>query len=191
MSEIKIVEYQPEWVNQFADLASQIRSTIGSEAIRVDHIGSTSVPKLAAKDILDIQITVSDLNQISYLAKLQDVGFRLREHIDHDLLTGLEEGSIELEKRFFREPYGQRRAHIHVREQGRLNQVYPLLFRDYLKADAVVCAAYETVKKELAGHFPTDADAYYRIKDPYMDTIYQAAKLWADQCDWKPDDNFQ
>ena len=191
MSEIKIVEYKPEWVNQFAVLASQIRSAIGSEATRVDHIGSTSVPKLAAKDILDIQITVSDLNQINYLEKLQDAGFRLREHIKYDLLTGLEEGSFELEKRFFREPHGQRQAHIHVREQGRLNQVYPLLFRDYLKADAVVCAAYETVKKELAGHFLADADAYYRIKDPYMDTIYQGAKLWAEQCDWKPDDNFQ
>jgi GrpB-like predicted nucleotidyltransferase (UPF0157 family) len=191
MNEIEIVEYQPEWVNQFADLARQVRSAIGAEATRVDHIGSTSVPNLAAKDIIDIQITVSDLSEISYLAKLQDAGFRLKEHIKNDLLTGLEDGSIELAKRFFREPDGQRQAHIHVREQGRLNQVYPLLFRDYLKADAVVCTAYETVKKELAGQFPADADAYYRIKDPYMDTIYQGAKLWAELCDWKPDDNFQ
>ncbi|MCH7742488.1 MAG: GrpB family protein [Proteobacteria bacterium] len=191
MNGIKITEYQSDWSDQFANLASVIRSAIGTEAVRIDHIGSTSVPDLAAKDILDVQITVSDLNQKSYLTKLQDAGFRLREHIVYDLLTGLKEGSIELRKRFLREIPGQRQAHIHVREQGRLNQIYPLLFRDYLKADAVVRAAYEVIKKELAEHFPDDADAYYRIKDPCMDTIYQGAKLWAEQCDWEPDDNFQ
>lgn len=56
----------------------------------------------------------------------------------------VDEGVFELE--FFREPEGQRRAHIHVREMGRLNQRYPLLFRDYLRADTMVRTAYESVK---------------------------------------------
>lgn len=185
MSDIRIVEYDAGWIDQFADLAAQIHAAVGPDILRIDHIGSTSVPGLAAKDILDVQITVADLEQTEYLSKLEAAGFRLRHQITHDLLVGLEDSSIELRKRFLREPEGQRPTHIHVREAGRLNQLYPLVFRDYLRADQVVRTAYETVKKELAIHFSNDADAYYRIKDPYMDTIYQGAKLWAAQSNWQ------
>jgi len=186
VSEIRIIEYDPTWPDQFAYLASHISNAIGEDALRIDHIGSTSIPGLAAKDILDVQITVADLEAPGYLQKLEAAGFRLRGQLAHDLLVGLDEESPDLKKRFLREPEGQRRAHVHVREQGRLNQLYPLLFRDYLVANAVVREAYETVKKELAQHFPKDADAYYRIKDPYMDTIYEGAKLWAAQTEWHP-----
>jgi len=185
MSEIRIVEYDPAWPDQFSDLAAQISAAMGADALRIDHIGSTSVPGLAAKDILDVQITVADLEEPSYIQRLEAAGFRLRDHVAHDLLVGLDENDFELKKKLLREPEGQRRANVHVREMGRLNQLYPLLFRDYLRADAVVRAAYETVKRELASHFPNDADAYYRIKDPYMDTIYQGAKLWAAQSGWR------
>jgi GrpB-like predicted nucleotidyltransferase (UPF0157 family) len=184
MSEIRIVEYDPTWPDQFSSVARQIAGAIGSDALRIDHIGSTSVPGLAAKDIVDVQITVADLEEPGYSQGLEAAGFRLRDRLSYDLLVGLSENDFELEKRFFREPEGQRRAHIHVREKGRLNQLYPLLFRDYLRSDAVVRSAYETVKRELASHFQNDADAYYRIKDPYMDTIYQGARLWAAQTGW-------
>lgn len=187
MSQIQILEYNPDWPNQFAALAHQIRSAAGSDILRVDHIGSTSVPGLAAKDILDVQITVADLQEPGYLSKLEAAGFQLRDDVTHDLLVGLDDQDIELKKKYLSEPTGQRRAHIHVREQGRLNQLYPLLFRDYLRSDSVVRTAYETVKRELAAHFPHDAEAYYRIKDPYMDTIYQGAKLWAELSGWHPD----
>ncbi len=185
MRKISIVEYDPAWPEQFTALARQISAVMGSDARRIDHIGSTSVPGLAAKDILDVQITVADLEATGNLQKLTAAGFRLRSTLTHDLFTGLDENDAQLKKKFLREPEGQRQAHVHVREAGRLNQLYPLLFRDYLRADAVVCAAYETVKRELASHFPNDADAYYRIKDPYMDTIYQGAKLWAVQSGWE------
>jgi len=65
-----------------------------------------------------------------------------------------------------------------VRKLGRLNQQYPLLFRDYLIADANVRQAYEQVKRELATRFAHDSQAYYAIKEPYMDTLYRAALLW-------------
>jgi len=80
---------------------------------------------------------------------------------------------------------------IHIREQGRINQRYALLFRDFLRYDSVVRDAYAAVKKELAKRFSSDRDAYYAIKDPYMDTIYQAAKLWAKLSDWKQDDGYE
>ncbi len=190
MSEIVIVAYRADWEQQFAEVAREIRKTVADEIVRIDHIGSTAVPNLAAKDILDIQLTVRDLSQTDYLTKLQAAGFRLRESVNNDLLTGVSENSMELQKRFLREAPGRRRTHIHVREQGRLNQEYALLFRDYLRSDELVRNAYEQVKKELASHFQNDADAYYRVKDPYMDTIYRGAKLWAQLNDWHPDNNF-
>ena len=157
---------------------------------RIDHIGSTAVPGLAAKDIIDIQLTVVDLGDKHDVSALQSEGYVFRPKVTNDLLTGLESDSIELKKRFFRERSGQRRANIHIREQNRLNQNYSLLFRDYLRSDSIVRDAYASIKKELSNHFGSDADAYYDIKDPYMDTVYQAAKLWAQLNNWHPDDKF-
>ena len=105
--------------------------------------------------------------------------------------VGLTDGnSVELEKKYFREAEGDRRRHLHVRQAGRFNQRYPLLFRDYLRANPVVRDAYEIVKRRLTGIFPDNIDGYLSIKDPYMDTIYAGAEHWAQTIDWKPDDRF-
>jgi len=91
-----------------------------------------------------------------------------------DSLVGTADNSHDLEKRYFSKP----RVHVHVRELGRVNQEYALLFRDYLRANPIVKEAYQSIKIELANRFPNDKTAYYAIKDPYMDTVYQAALLW-------------
>ena len=72
-----------------------------------------------------------------------------------------------------------------------MNQEYALLFRDYLRAETSVRDAYGAIKKELADRFGDDVDAYYAIKDPHMDTVYHAAKLWAKLEHWKQDDDFR
>ena len=187
---ISIVAYQLDWNDQYEKIAVNIRNTVGNGVTRIDHIGSTAVPGLAAKDIIDIQLTLTDLKDERDVSALQSAGYILRPKVTNDLLTGLDSDSIELKKRFFRESAGQRRANIHIREQGRLNQNYPLLFRDYLRSDCIVRDAYDSIKKELAIRFGSDMDAYYIIKDPYMDAVYQAAKLWAQLNDWQPDDKF-
>ena len=188
MSYVSILDYDPSWQGEFGGLANQIRATVGNSVLRIDHIGSTSIPGLAAKNIIDVQITVSDIEATEYATMLVNAGFRLNEEIGSDLLVGLPEGSPDLRKRFMREPKGQRRAHVHIREQGRINQRYPILFRDYLRANAVVCEAYSTVKRALASHFPDDVESYYSIKDVYMDTIYYAAEQWAELTDWNAGD---
>ena len=77
-----------------------------------------------------------------------------------------------------------------MREEGRLNQLYPLLFRDFLRADEPTRLAYEDIKRELARRFADDVEAYYAIKDPYMDTVYRAALMWKEATAWTPDDAF-
>lgn len=186
---IVVVPYDPGWAQEYAVLASRLRADVGGAALRIDHIGSTAVPALAAKNVIDIQITVTDLSDPRTKDALGSIGYRYVPGA-RDSLVGVPAGSSDLDKQFFRQPEGHRRTHIHVRELGRVNQRYPLVFRDYLRSDVSMRQAYENVKTELARHFEKDSAAYYAIKDPYMDTVYQAALLWARQTDWQPDSEF-
>lgn len=83
--------------------------------------------------------------------------------------------------------WSQRQAvHVHVREAGRANQRYALLFRDYLRADARAADAYAAVKRALATAAPDDFDTYYAVKDPACDLIIAGAEQWAERTDWTP-----
>lgn len=191
MKPIMIVEPNPEWPNEFDAVAERIRAFVGADVQRIDHIGSTSIAGLAAKDIIDIQITVKNIDCGACIAGLKRAGFIHRQNVTCDSLVGTDADSKELGKHYFREPMGERPVHIHIREQGRLNQEYALVFRDYLRADAVTREAYAVVKKALANRFSYDTEAYYQIKDPFMDSIYQAAKMWAQLNSWRPDEHYK
>ena len=186
MGSIEIVEHNPKWRRQYLKIAANLRSANSKNVIRIDHIGSTSVSGLASKDIIDIQVTVKNLDNGEHVRLFRDIGFKHRAGVISDILTGVAEDSIELRKQIFREPDGERRAHIHVREAGRLNQRYALLFRDYLRAELCVQQSYEIIKRQLAGIYPDDIDGYLSIKDPVMDIIYRSAEQWADGENWQP-----
>ena len=89
-------------------------------------------------------------------------------------------------KFFFCEPKGHRRTNIHVRISGKPNQRYPLLFRDYLRTHPNSTRTIELIKRELAKRHGHDVDAYYAIKDPVYDLIWDAAQAWARQIGWTP-----
>ena len=110
------------------------------------------------------------------LACLEILDLKIKAGVISDILTGVAEDSIELRKQIFREPDGERRAHIHVREAGRLNQRYALLFRAYLRAEPCVQRSYEIIKRQLAGIHPDDIDGYLSVKDSVMDIIYRSAE---------------
>lgn len=187
-STITIVPYNPRWPEDFAALARQLETAIGDRAARIDHIGSTSVPGLAAKDIIDIQITVSRLDDPVIGDRLATLGFREHPTIAADHvppgLSPREADPARWRKRYFRPPEGMRRMHLHVRAAGTPNQRYPLLFRDYLRATPTAAAAYRQVKEALARLHPDDADAYYDVKDPVCDLIMEAAERWAAGTGW-------
>lgn len=187
---VVIEDYRPQWAAEFTSLASRIRGLVGPAAIRIDHIGSTAVPGLAAKDVIDLQVTIGDLDRVESVAgPLRAAGFRQDEEICYDTFNGREATDRELRKVFLREPEGERRAHIHVREIGRFNQRYALLFRDYLRAADDARAAYEQLKREAARLFPDSIDGYLRLKDPVLHILYAAASLWADKVGWRPRDD--
>ncbi len=188
--QVVIVPHQSAWVAQYSAVARTLSDALGTLALRIDHIGSTAVPGLNAKDIIDVQISVARLDE-SVDAALRSAGFRRIEAVQRDHRPpGVAGSDAEWEKWFYREPPDVRRTHIHVRVMGRSNQRYPLLFRDYLIAHPDTTAAYGILKHRLAASL-ANADDYPDVKDPAVDLIYLAAQEWANSCGWQGADNPQ
>jgi GrpB-like predicted nucleotidyltransferase (UPF0157 family) len=181
---VEIVAYQPAWPLEFRAIAARLRHGLGSLARRVDHIGSTSVPGLAAKDVIDIQVTVAALDE-RLRSAMHSIGYIQHEaRVDHRP-PGSTGSERDWTKWFFHPPADERRAHVHVRLQGSRNQRYALLFRDYLRAHPATAEAYADLKRRLAQSL-SDPRTYPDVKDPAVDLIYLAAEAWASDTDWRP-----
>jgi len=186
-----ITAYQPRWAEDFRQIATRIRSLVGHTEVRIYPIGSTAVPRLAAKDVIDVQISIPDLDDaIRVTNPLRDAGFRQGGEFQYDVFHAKPERDPELRKLFMREPEGERRAHIHIRELDRFNQRFALLFRDYLRSSENIRGEYELLKRRAAQLCPESIDDYLSLKDPVEHIIYEAAALWAEKVHWKPDNDY-
>ena len=181
---IQIEPYKPIWREEFFALGRAIRQALGDLALRIDHIGSTAVPDLAAKDIIDIQVTAASLDPAIEQA-LNHVAYKRIEGITQDHVPP--EAAMyadEWRKWLFKPTADQRPVNVHIRVSGRANQRYALLFRDYLRAHSATAQAYAQVKVALAKYHPDDTDAYYDVKDPVCDIIIGGAEEWAAAVQW-------
>jgi GrpB-like predicted nucleotidyltransferase (UPF0157 family) len=185
---IEIIDYQERWKEEFANIAQQLREALGGLALRIDHIGSTSVPNLAAKDIIDVQVTVARLEP-SLIPLITNLGFEhppylgnYQYHDDHQP-PGYPTAEDEWLKYFFRKSQ-PRRVNLHVRVAGKANGRYALLFRDYLRSSPASAKAYAELKRGLAANL-TDLATYSDVKDPACDLIAIAAEAWALQTNWQ------
>lgn len=169
-------------MDDFVRLGKRIRSALGERALRIDHIGSTAVPGLAAKDVVDIQITVARLEDAHPLLK---AGFREEIGFGDHRPPGSEGSEKSWAKRFFIQPDEERRANVHVRVAGRPNQRYALLFRDYLRSHPLAADAYAELKRRLTAEI-RDRGRYADVKDPACDLIAVAAEEWAAATGWQP-----
>lgn len=182
---VTIVDYDERWPQEFARLATELRNALGDLAPRIDHIGSTSVPGLAAKDLIDIQVTVAQLDGAVTNA-LAAIGYTEHTGITADHRPPRATGpDSDWEKRLFAPPAGQRPTNLHVRIAGRANQRYALLFRDYLRDHPAAADAYAELKRRLARWMP-DTGTYADVKDPACDLIMCAAEAWAVLIGWAP-----
>ena len=182
---VTIVEYRTAWSVEFDVVARELRETLGVAALQVDHIGSTAVPALAAKDIIDVQVTVRSLD-VGIAEELLAAGFSTHTQVarqDH-LPPGCAAHEQDWSKFFFMQKPGARRVNIHVRQVGKPNQRYPLLVRDFLRAEPHIAEAYGELKKRLASAL-ADPDTYPDVKDPVSDIIYLAAERWAAATNWQ------
>jgi GrpB-like predicted nucleotidyltransferase (UPF0157 family) len=170
-----MVAYDPTWPRLFAELGRELRDALGAVALRIDHIGSTSVPGLAAKPVIDIQVSVAAFDPLqAFKQPLERLGYVYRAD------------NPERTKRYFREPPSRRRTHLHVARAGSFSEQWALLFRDYLRAHRDVAAEYEAVKRRLAARFQQDRAAYPDAKGPFVWKVIRQADQWAQARGWLP-----
>ncbi len=178
---IEIVPPRQSWADDFAALKPAVMRAAPAGAY-IHHIGSTAVSGLVAKDVIDVQVTVDDLDQVDDAAFEREGFDCVRGLITDHCPLGLDLPDCELKKRFYQRR--DRAANVHVRERGRFNQRFALIWRDFLRVHAVATSAYALIKQRLATRFPTDEDAYYEIKDPVCDIIVEGAYAWARAIGW-------
>ncbi len=189
--EIRLVPADPDWPAQAQRLIARLWVACGTAASRIDHVGSTSVPGLPAKDVIDLQITVADLAAADGLRDaLGAAGFPVRPEVtqDNPKPTPQDPAGIDTAlwvKRFHQNADPGRLANVHVRVEGSPGQQYALLLRDWLRADAGARAEYLAVKREgeakAAGLTGAEAtSAYLDVKEPWFDAAYPRALAWRD-----------
>jgi GrpB-like predicted nucleotidyltransferase (UPF0157 family) len=133
---IEIVDYDPSWPEAFALEAERLRAALGTMALAVDHVGSTSVPGLAAKPVIDIQVSVDRLEPVDgYRARLAGIGYAYE--------------TVPLVY-FHRPEQWPHTHHVHVRQHGGADERRTLVFRDWLRAHPEDRDAYEALKRSLA-----------------------------------------
>jgi GrpB-like predicted nucleotidyltransferase (UPF0157 family) len=172
---IEVVDWSPDWPMKFRASARRIRDAMGPQALRVDHIGSTSVTGLAAKPVIDIQISVANLEPVEDLAApMARNGWVLVPENPH------------LTKLYFREPPGEERTHVHMRVYGSWHEQQALLFRDFLRAHVEEQVPYVVLKRSLATRFRENRAAYTEGKDEHIWDLLRLADYWALATGWKP-----
>jgi GrpB-like predicted nucleotidyltransferase (UPF0157 family) len=166
---IEIVAYDPAWPAAYEAERTRLADALGALALRIDHVGSTSVPGLAAKPVIDIQIAVERLEPLDrFTVPLADLGYRHRVHPDDAFSVFLH--------RPHRWPHTH---HVHVVHAGGAEEQRTLAFRDHLRRHPQSARSYEALKRELAARHPADRfetrQAYADAKTPFIRAILAEA----------------
>lgn len=158
-----IADHDPAWPARFVQLAGRVRSALGDVALALEHIGSTSVPGLAAKPIVDVLLVVADVDdEPAYVSAMEDAGFVLRVR--------------EAGHRMFRTP--ERDVHIHVYPAGDQAIADYLDLRDWLRVDESDRVLYAGVKRDLAAQTWSDMNHYAEAKTDVIQQILGRARSW-------------
>ena len=165
----RVVEHDPAWtVRAQAELA-RIGAALGSVAVRLEHVGSTAVPGLAAKPIIDLQLSVEAIGQ--------DAPFRgCLERLGYLFVADPDSPAY----RFFAKPAQRPRSfHLHVCEAGSTHEIRHPALRDYLSSHREEAESYAAVKRELVGRTGCDRLAYIDGKARYVDALELRALAWS------------
>jgi dephospho-CoA kinase len=174
---VALVDADPDWARQGRRLVDRVRLIAGARAVRVEHVGSTAVPGLAAKDVIDLQLEVPTREDAEALAEpLAEGGFPRRDDIDGDpVRPELDPDPEQYWKRLHRNADPGRAVNLHVRVAGSTAARAMVALRDLLLADAGARARYEAEKRRLTALHPDDVDAYAEGKTAMiMDLVLRA-----------------
>jgi dephospho-CoA kinase len=196
---VRLVPADPAWPDQAARIVARLKTACGANALRVDHIGSTAVPGLDAKDVIDIQVTVESLAAADELAdQLLPAGYPRIDHITADIVKPNARSTVAHYDRNDDPALWYKRIHgsadpgrptiVHLRVDGWPDQQFALLFVDWLKANPDVRDEYLSVKREAERAASPDGDIerYLVVKEPWFLQAYGRAWAWADRSSWRP-----
>jgi GrpB-like predicted nucleotidyltransferase (UPF0157 family) len=163
---IAVVDYDPDWPAQFEAEKERLLTEIGEWVLAVEHIGSTAVPGLAAKPIIDIMPGVRSLDDADRCVE----GMR---RLGYEYVPEFEDALSD--RRYFRKGHPQQRWHAHIVETGGEFWRRHLFFRDYLRSHPDAVAQYAALKRRLAAQFPRDSLAYTDAKSEFILAIEEKA----------------
>jgi GrpB-like predicted nucleotidyltransferase (UPF0157 family) len=166
---VRIVQHDPAWAARAQDELRRIGQAVGPVAVRLEHVGSTAVPGLAAKPILDLQLSVPAIEPIdAYAAPLASLGYLFvpdPEFPDYPF--------------FGKPPERPRTHHVHVCRAGGGHERRHLAVRDFLRTHPAEAADYAALKRRVAERHPRDRLAYIAGKDAYVRALEARALRWA------------
>jgi GrpB-like predicted nucleotidyltransferase (UPF0157 family) len=165
---IFVLPYDPLWVESFNVEAKNLRSLFGAEIVEIHHIGSTSIPGMAAKPIVDVLPVVRDIHVIDRFNPVM--------HESGYLPSG--EYGMPGRRYFVKGCINQRSHHIHIYQSGHGDIERHLAFRDYLRTHPNKAKEYEVLKINLVKKYSEDREAYINGKDGFIKELERLALLW-------------
>jgi dephospho-CoA kinase len=179
-----VVPHDPSWPAQYARLAARLARAAGPAALRLDHVGSTAVPGLPARDVIDIQLTVASLTDADAIGDaLGAAGFPRVPGERSD--RAKPDGTTDVwRKRVHGNADPGRRASVNVRVAGSPGWRYALLMRDYLRAVPAVREEYAALKAKLAAKSGMTRAAYLDAKEPWFTALWPRMEAWAKETGW-------
>lgn len=163
---VRLTDYQPDWEKAFSEEQVRLRETLGDAPLDIQHIGSTAVPGLCAKPILNIGVAVRDFDEaFATIRPLECLGYIFRG-----------EKGILLRHYFVKGPPERRTHHLHMLEESSLEWRNHLRFRDHLRAHPEALTQYQALKTRLAEQFPKDRNAYTEGKHAFIRAILNRAE---------------
>jgi GrpB-like predicted nucleotidyltransferase (UPF0157 family) len=168
MRQVIVVPYNSEWLQMYHEEASHLKAFLRDEIVAIHHIGSTSIPGMSAKPIIDILIEVHNIDRID-------------EFNERFIQSGyLPRGEAGIAGRRFviKGNEEDRSCHIHIFPLGHQDITRHLVFRDYLISHPQDAQRYSSIKQELAALFPTDIESYMDGKDGLIKELEQKALDW-------------
>ena len=165
---IVVQPYYEEWNRYYNEIKDELQDALGKLALRIEHVGSTSVHGLSAKPIIDIDVVIKDYSVFNAVVlKLQDLGYRHEGDLG---IAGREafkyDGKEHLQKH-----------HLYVCPEDSAELKRHIAFRDYLRSNSEAVKEYSRIKEEGALLYPFDIDMYIQHKSPFIERIYNEIGL--------------
>jgi dephospho-CoA kinase len=194
----RLIPADSTWPDQAKRIVARLKTTCGEKALRVDHIGSTAVPGLDAKDAIDVQVTVESLSAADELrSTLLSAGYPGIDRITADESKNDARSTVARYEHSDDAGLWQKRIHgsadpgrptnVHLRVDGWPNQQFALLFVDWLVANPAVQEEYLAVKRRAEqAASGGDIETYVAAKEPWFFEAYRRAWDWADTSGWNP-----